>query len=124
MLKLYVKLQNLRTREDGASAVEYGLLVALIAAVLVAAVIIFGDFIQGIFRDTCTAIDSGASAGRRARTAPDSSAVPGWPQPRRLGPTASAKNTMTSTDSPEKVNRWAARPRTAPAPSNTAFSLQ
>ena len=46
--------------ERGASAVEYGLLVAGIAALIVAVVFLFGGFISGIFSNTCTEI-SGAS---------------------------------------------------------------
>ncbi len=38
-----------RRRDDGASAVEYGLLIAAIAAVIVAAVFAFGDFVGDIF---------------------------------------------------------------------------
>ena len=47
-------------RESGASAVEYGLLVALIAAVIVLVVLALGGILQEAFTDTCTAI-SGAS---------------------------------------------------------------
>jgi len=39
--------------EDGASAVEYGLLIALIAAVIVAAVIVLGGTVIDLFDDTC-----------------------------------------------------------------------
>lgn len=42
--------------EQGASAVEYGLLVAGIAAIIVAAVFLFGDLVSGIFVDTSSAI--------------------------------------------------------------------
>jgi pilus assembly protein Flp/PilA len=46
------------TRDDrGASAVEYGLLVAAIAAVIIVAVFAFGGFVQDIFNQTCTALD-------------------------------------------------------------------
>ena len=44
--------------ERGASAVEYGLLVAGIAALIVAVVFLFGDFIQGIFSSTCDSINA------------------------------------------------------------------
>jgi pilus assembly protein Flp/PilA len=37
--------------ETGATAVEYGLLVALIAAVIIAAVILLGGTVLGIFTD-------------------------------------------------------------------------
>jgi pilus assembly protein Flp/PilA len=44
-------------REDrGATAVEYGLLVALVAAVIVAAVVLFGNKIVDIFNVTTNAI--------------------------------------------------------------------
>ena len=57
------RIHRMRKGEAGASAVEYGLLVALIAAVIVVAVIIFGDFVADVFTDTCTAIDAGQTAG-------------------------------------------------------------
>jgi pilus assembly protein Flp/PilA len=51
----YIRLHNwmlLRRDEKGASAVEYGLLIALIAAVIVAAVVLLGGTISGIFTKT------------------------------------------------------------------------
>jgi pilus assembly protein Flp/PilA len=39
--------------EDGASAVEYGLLVALIAAVIVLAVFALGGLVRSTFDQTC-----------------------------------------------------------------------
>lgn len=42
-----------RDDEDGASAVEYGLLVAGIAALIVAIVFIFGGMISDVFKGTC-----------------------------------------------------------------------
>lgn len=42
--------------EEGASAVEYGLLVALIAAVVVVAVAALGGVVNGAFQDTTTGI--------------------------------------------------------------------
>jgi pilus assembly protein Flp/PilA len=50
---------GLRRRQDerGASAVEYGLLVAGIAAVIVAAVFLFGEGIfSKLFQETCNSI--------------------------------------------------------------------
>jgi pilus assembly protein Flp/PilA len=47
-----------RHDEDGASAVEYGLLVALIAAVIVIAVFAFGGMVKATFHSTCTAFTS------------------------------------------------------------------
>jgi pilus assembly protein Flp/PilA len=43
-------------REDGASAVEYGLLVAGIAALIVAIVFALGGTITGLFSDSCGTI--------------------------------------------------------------------
>lgn len=50
-----------RDDEDGASAVEYGLLVAGIAALIVAIVFIFGGMISDVFSGTCEDIQSSAS---------------------------------------------------------------
>ncbi len=48
------------TRSDrGASAVEYGLLVAAIAAIIVAVVFAIGTATGGLFNDTCTSIADG-----------------------------------------------------------------
>lgn len=52
MLKLYLMVRDLLVREEGASLAEYGLLVALIAVVCIAAVTFLGEGI----RDTFTAI--------------------------------------------------------------------
>jgi pilus assembly protein Flp/PilA len=53
-----IRLQALRESERGASAVEYGLLVALIAAVIILAVVFLGDTLNTIFETTGTCIDS------------------------------------------------------------------
>jgi pilus assembly protein Flp/PilA len=46
--------------DEGASAVEYGLLVAAIAAVVILVVFALGSFVKGSFKDTCDTIhDSG-----------------------------------------------------------------
>jgi pilus assembly protein Flp/PilA len=59
--KLLGKLRGLARRDDGASAVEYGLLVALIAVVIAGTVVILGDALQNRFRDACAAVANGAS---------------------------------------------------------------
>jgi pilus assembly protein Flp/PilA len=61
MLKLYVSLQNflaqpLRGDDRGATAVEYGLMVALIAAVIVGAVTILGTKLNTLFTNVGNAI--------------------------------------------------------------------
>ena len=45
-------------RDRGASAVEYALLVAAIAAVIVAAVFGLGNMVKNSFIDTCSSIES------------------------------------------------------------------
>ncbi|MBA2456735.1 MAG: Flp family type IVb pilin [Nocardioidaceae bacterium] len=40
-------------RERGASSVEYGLIVMLIAALMVTAVVAFGGLTNGLFSDAC-----------------------------------------------------------------------
>ena len=52
-------------RDDGASAVEYGLLVALIAVVIAGAVALLGTTLDQTIRDTCAEVattDAGAAA--------------------------------------------------------------
>ena len=49
--------------ERGASAVEYGLLIAGIAALIVVVVFAFGDNISDIFNSTCDSVNGGGEAG-------------------------------------------------------------
>jgi pilus assembly protein Flp/PilA len=61
MLKLYVSLQNylaqpLRRDDRGATAVEYGLMVALIAAVIIGVVTTLGTKLQGLFTTVANAL--------------------------------------------------------------------
>jgi pilus assembly protein Flp/PilA len=61
MLKSYVIVQNylagLLNRDDrGATAVEYGLMVALIAVVIIAAVTLLGTNLRGIFNQVAAAV--------------------------------------------------------------------
>ena len=46
--------------ERGATSVEYGLLVALIAAVIVTATFAFGGMTRGLFNDTCSSYVEGS----------------------------------------------------------------
>lgn len=50
-----------RDDERGASAVEYGLLIAGIAALIVIIVFAFGDNIRDVFESTCKSVASTAS---------------------------------------------------------------
>ena len=47
-----------KSNDEGASAVEYGLLVAAIAAVIILLVFALGGFVKGAFKTTCDAFDS------------------------------------------------------------------
>jgi pilus assembly protein Flp/PilA len=49
--------------ERGASAVEYGLLIAGIAALIVVVVFAFGDNIRDVFNETCDQVAGGDGAG-------------------------------------------------------------
>ena len=60
MLQLLQRLVN-RKDEKGASAVEYGLLVAAIAALIVVIVFALGGVVKDVFSKTCSAVQSGAS---------------------------------------------------------------
>ena len=56
MLAYFRKITRTQSEEDeGASAVEYGLLVAAIAAIIILVVFALGTFVKGAFKDTCTA---------------------------------------------------------------------
>ncbi len=54
------RLRAALRREDGASAVEYALLVVAIAAVVVAVVFALGVLTHGKFATTCSAWDTAA----------------------------------------------------------------
>lgn len=60
MLRMTAHLQARARSEQGASAVEYGLLVALVAAVIVVAVLLVGGVVRGAFQDTKTGVCDGA----------------------------------------------------------------
>ncbi|WP_088287367.1 Flp family type IVb pilin [Kineosporia sp. A_224] len=51
-----------KTADRGATAVEYGLMVAAIAAIIVGLVFGIGTLIQGAFQDTCSRLETGQSA--------------------------------------------------------------
>lgn len=55
MLRKYTMLTVLAHSDEGASAVEYGLLVALIVAVIIGAVTLLGTQLQGIFNAVAAA---------------------------------------------------------------------
>jgi pilus assembly protein Flp/PilA len=59
----YIRKVAAHKKEEGASAVEYGLLVAAIAALIVIIVFALGNVIKNVFQSTCDKISSGASTG-------------------------------------------------------------
>lgn len=63
-MKLFVFLQSylatMRSEERGATAVEYGMMVALIAAVIVAVVAVLGTQIRTAFQTIVTALTPAA----------------------------------------------------------------
>lgn len=55
MTKALIKLQSLRS-EKGATAVEYGLMVALIAIVIIAAVALLGGNLRDLFNQVAASL--------------------------------------------------------------------
>ena len=62
----FVRQIQARNTDEGASAVEYGLLVAAIAALIVLLVFAVGKFVKAGFKETCDGIDKNASANIQA----------------------------------------------------------
>jgi pilus assembly protein Flp/PilA len=61
---MFAYMRNIRRHrtDEGASAVEYGLLVAAIAAVIVVVVFALGNVLHSKFQDTCSKIGSNAGS--------------------------------------------------------------
>ena len=62
-LRIMLNARLAKTDERGASAVEYGLLIAGIAALIVVVVFAFGGVISGVFNDTCATVSDGTAGG-------------------------------------------------------------
>ena len=60
-LRTLIEARLAHMQERGASAVEYGLLIAGIAALIVVAVFALGPVVKEAFTDTCTSIQTGGS---------------------------------------------------------------
>jgi pilus assembly protein Flp/PilA len=65
MLKV---IKRIREDEEGASAVEYGLLVAAIAAIVILLVFAIGGWVQGAFKKTCDDLKEGSEAAGISNT--------------------------------------------------------
>jgi len=62
MLRTIRRIQNAkRNSDEGASAVEYGLLVAAIAAVIVIIIFALGTIVKNVFGKTCSSISASAA---------------------------------------------------------------
>jgi pilus assembly protein Flp/PilA len=58
-IQSFIEARLAKREERGASAVEYGLLIAGIAALIVVAVFALGPIVKEAFADTCGEITSG-----------------------------------------------------------------
>jgi pilus assembly protein Flp/PilA len=63
MIAYMVALRRHVKDDQGASAVEYGLLIAAIAAVIVVVVFALGSVVKSKFQNTCNAVDHGTTTG-------------------------------------------------------------
>lgn len=63
-LRILLGARFAKMDERGASAVEYGLLVGGIAALLAVVIIAFGGNIQDMFNNTCKAVGNGTSTAQ------------------------------------------------------------
>ncbi len=57
------KLSSLLRSEEGASAVEYGLIVGLIAVAVITVLILMGDNLNLLFDNTASALSDAAGGG-------------------------------------------------------------
>jgi pilus assembly protein Flp/PilA len=62
-LRIMLNARLAKMDERGASAVEYGLLIAGIAALIVVVVFAFGGVIKNIFSQTCKSVGQSATGG-------------------------------------------------------------
>jgi pilus assembly protein Flp/PilA len=69
MLKFIREVAKRRREDEGATAVEYGLLVAAIAALIVLLVFALGGYVKGAFKKTCDALSNGGGGSFTGSTA-------------------------------------------------------
>jgi pilus assembly protein Flp/PilA len=61
-LRIMLDAKKAKMDERGASAVEYGLLIAGIAALIVLVVFAFGGVLVNVFKNTCNSVATGGGA--------------------------------------------------------------
>jgi pilus assembly protein Flp/PilA len=61
MLMMQKKMEMMESRDRGATAVEYGLIVALIAVIIIVAVTLLGGNLSKIFNKAATSVSSAAA---------------------------------------------------------------
>ena len=66
IVSLIAVASNRLEREEGATAVEYGLMVGLIAVVIIAAVTLLGKQLRGLFESIAGSLPGGAPAAPAA----------------------------------------------------------
>ena len=62
-IRIMIDAQRAKLDERGASAVEYGLLIAGIAALIIVVIFAFGGVLKSVFHDTCSSIQGKGSTG-------------------------------------------------------------
>jgi pilus assembly protein Flp/PilA len=62
-LRIMIDARRARLNDRGASAVEYGLLIAGVAALIVIVVYAFGGVLNEVFNATCDSVGSSAGTG-------------------------------------------------------------
>jgi pilus assembly protein Flp/PilA len=62
-LRIMLNAHKAKMDERGASAVEYGLLIAGIAALIIVVIFAFGGVLKSVFHDTCASIEGGGTTG-------------------------------------------------------------
>jgi len=63
MLKLWIKMKTWKTNEDGATAIEYGLIAAGIAVAIAGVVFTFGEDLVELFEGLSTTLAGGDGGG-------------------------------------------------------------
>lgn len=63
MKNLMAKMRNFFKEEDGVTAIEYGLIAALVAILIIAALQVLGPKLAGVFQSVADALPDAPAAG-------------------------------------------------------------